>query len=288
MSDFVALWRYWRRDVREFAADDFRTYLAARQRLAGYLGGAVTGKRMLDVGCGQHYPETLLYHNDGNQITGIDLDVVGVGPSLRKYAAIARQNGFKRAAKSLVRELAFDPLYYGELERLYGRKLARSVDLRAADAARLPFEADSFDLVVSTNAFEHIEDLDGAVGEVARVLKPGGLAHIDIHLYTSLSGGHHLEWTFPAREQARRVPPWDHLRANHHAVDYYLNRARWNDYRASFERHLVIVAWLPGRREGERFLTPAVRAELAAYSDDELLTRNIIVVATRRGGAAAT
>ena len=281
MSDYLALWRYWRQGAREFAADDFRIYQEARQRLAGYLGGPVTGKRMLDVGCGQHYPETLLYHNDGNNITGIDLDVVGVGPSVRKYARIVRQNGVGRAAKSLVRELVFDPVYFGELERLYGRSLQRTLDLRTADAARLPFAAASFDLIVSTNAFEHIADLDGAAREIARVLKPGGVAHIDIHLYTSLSGGHHLEWTWPEREQARTAPPWDHLRANSHAVDYYLNKKRWADYRACFERRLRVVDWLPGRREGERFLTPALRSELAAYSDDELLTRNIVVVAAR-------
>ncbi len=282
MSDYLALWRYWRQGARDFAADDFRIYTEARERLAQLLGAAVTGRRMLDVGCGQHYPETLLYHNDGNAITGIDLDVVGVGLSLRKYAAMARRNGPARAAKSLVRELVFDPVYYGELERLYGRRLRRDVDLRTADAAALPFPDGHFDLVVSTNAFEHIADLDGAVREIARVLRPGGLAHIDIHLFTSLSGGHHLEWTWPERDERRIAPPWDHLLANRFPVDYYLNKKRWSDYRACFERHLHIVSWLPGRREGERYLTRELRTELAGYTDDELLTRNIIVVAARR------
>jgi SAM-dependent methyltransferase len=145
----------------------------------------------------------------------------------------------------------------------------------------LPFAEGTFDVVVSTNAFEHIENLDGAVSEAARVLKPGGLAHIDIHLFTSLSGGHHLEWTWPDREQERSVPPWDHLRQNRFPVDYYLNKQRMSAYRACFERHLAIVEWLPGRREGERFLTPQVRGELAPYSDDELLTRNIIVIGAK-------
>jgi SAM-dependent methyltransferase len=281
VSDYLALWRYWRQGAREFAADDFRIYQEARQRLARYLGEPVTGKRMLDIGCGQHYPETLLYYNDGNPITGIDLDVVGVGPSVRKYSAIVRRNGLKRAAKSLVRELVFDPIYFGELDRLYGRKLGRGVDLHTADAAAMPFRGSQFDIVVSTNAFEHIENLDGAVSEIARVLKPGALAHIDIHMFTSLSGGHHLEWTWPDRDQKRSAPPWDHLRQNAYPVAYYLNRQRRAAYRACFERHLAIVAWLPGRREGERYLTPQVRAELSAYSEDELLTRNIIVVARK-------
>jgi len=282
VSDYLALWRYWRQGAREFARDDFRLYQEARQRLTRHLGAPVTGKRMLDIGCGQHYPETLLYHNDGNQITGIDLDVVGVGLSWRKYAAMARQNGLKRAVKSLVRELVFDPVYYGELERLYGRRLDhRGLDLRTADAAALPFADGIFDVVVSTAAFEHIADLDGAVREVARVLKPGGLTHINIHLFTSLSGGHHLEWTWPDRDQQRAVPPWDHLRQNKYPVDYYLNRQREAAYRASFDRHLTIVDWIRGRREGVRYLTPDLRQELAAYSEDELLTRDVVVIAAK-------
>ncbi len=41
-------------------------------------------------------------------------------------------------------------------------------------ATELPFAAASFDAVVACLVFEHIEDVDGAVSEVARVLAPGG------------------------------------------------------------------------------------------------------------------
>jgi SAM-dependent methyltransferase len=43
-----------------------------------------------------------------------------------------------------------------------------------ADAAALPFADDSFDLVVAYNVLMDLDDLPGAVGEVARVLEPGG------------------------------------------------------------------------------------------------------------------
>jgi SAM-dependent methyltransferase len=282
VTGYLELWRYWQQGAREFAREDFRLYREAQERLSAYLNRPLTGLRILDVGCGQHYPETLLYHNDGHHITGIDLDVVGVGPSWRKYAAVARQNGIKRAAKSLVREMVFDPIYFAELDRQAGRKLSHAgIDLRTADAAALPFDDATFDLIVSTAAFEHISDLDAAVREVARVLKPGGLTHIDIHLFTSLSGGHHLEWTWPEREQERTVPPWDHLRQNRHPVDYFLNRQREQAYRACFEQHLHVAAWLRGRREGERYLTPELRAELIGYTEDELLTRNIVVIGAK-------
>ncbi len=51
---------------------------------------------------------------------------------------------------------------------------APSIPLSQAGAAALPFGAESFDAVVACLVFEHIDDVDGAISEVARVLKPGG------------------------------------------------------------------------------------------------------------------
>lgn len=43
-----------------------------------------------------------------------------------------------------------------------------------SEAAGLPFRDASFDAAVACLVFEHIDDLDGAIAEVARVLRPGG------------------------------------------------------------------------------------------------------------------
>ena len=43
-----------------------------------------------------------------------------------------------------------------------------------AEAARLPFPDAGFDAVVACLVFEHIDDVDAAIAEVARVLQPGG------------------------------------------------------------------------------------------------------------------
>ncbi len=43
-----------------------------------------------------------------------------------------------------------------------------------ADAARLPFAGSDFDLVIAYNFLMDVTDLDGSVGEAARVLRPGG------------------------------------------------------------------------------------------------------------------
>ena len=51
---------------------------------------------------------------------------------------------------------------------------ARGVEARVADATQLPFEDDAFDLVVAMWMLYHVPDLDLALAEVRRVLRPGG------------------------------------------------------------------------------------------------------------------
>lgn len=45
-----------------------------------------------------------------------------------------------------------------------------------ADACALPYADASFDAVVSTQVYEYLEDIAGALSELARVLRPGGRA----------------------------------------------------------------------------------------------------------------
>jgi len=52
--------------------------------------------------------------------------------------------------------------------------LGLEVDGRVADAERIPYEADTFDLVVGHAVLHHIPDVPAAMREVLRVLEPGG------------------------------------------------------------------------------------------------------------------
>jgi SAM-dependent methyltransferase len=52
----------------------------------------------------------------------------------------------------------------------------KNVDIVSEDPYKFPLESESFDLVVSGQAFEHIEFPWQTIREIARVLKPGGLA----------------------------------------------------------------------------------------------------------------
>jgi ubiquinone/menaquinone biosynthesis C-methylase UbiE len=49
-----------------------------------------------------------------------------------------------------------------------------SVDIRVGDSTSLPFDDATFDAVVSTQVYEYVAEIDLALREVARVLRPGG------------------------------------------------------------------------------------------------------------------
>ncbi|NDD56020.1 class I SAM-dependent methyltransferase, partial [bacterium] len=59
------------------------------------------------------------------------------------------------------------------VRRLFAQK-GLQADLRVASAELLPFDACSFDAIVSSHTFEHVENDHSAIKECARVLKPGG------------------------------------------------------------------------------------------------------------------
>ncbi|HZL56305.1 MAG TPA: class I SAM-dependent methyltransferase [Bryobacteraceae bacterium] len=56
-----------------------------------------------------------------------------------------------------------------------------SSDLRVADAEKLPFADDSFDIVYAYGVLHHSPDTTKAIREVYRVLRPGGAAKIMIY-----------------------------------------------------------------------------------------------------------
>ena len=99
---------------------------------------------ILDVGCGSGGPALHLARLTGARVTGIDINPDGI-------AAAARQ----AADGGLVDQATF-----------------RVVDVDAA----LPFEADTFDAIISMDAMCHMPLRAHVLEEWRRVLKPGGRA----------------------------------------------------------------------------------------------------------------
>lgn len=61
-----------------------------------------------------------------------------------------------------------------------------SSELRLGDAERLPFADDSFDAVFSIGVLHHTPNIQQAVNEIHRVLRPGGKASIAVYHKNSL------------------------------------------------------------------------------------------------------
>jgi len=96
----------------------------------------VGGKQVLDAACGEGYGSALLA-GAAAAVSGVDRSEETIAHARRRY----------RAAN-----LAF----------------------QVADCLDLPFDADSFDCVVSFETLEHLADHDGLLREFRRVLRPEG------------------------------------------------------------------------------------------------------------------
>lgn len=73
-----------------------------------------------------------------------------------------------------------------EIAQQRARDLGREFDLRVGDAHDLPFEDATFDSVVCTFSLCNIPDVDRAVGEMKRVLKPGGRLLLVDHIRSAV------------------------------------------------------------------------------------------------------
>jgi demethylmenaquinone methyltransferase/2-methoxy-6-polyprenyl-1,4-benzoquinol methylase len=63
------------------------------------------------------------------------------------------------------------------------RRLAGSVEVVRAEAERLPFEDGRFDALTVGYLFRYVENTAATIGELARVVKPGGtIASLEFHV----------------------------------------------------------------------------------------------------------
>ncbi|HKY13461.1 MAG TPA: class I SAM-dependent methyltransferase [Microthrixaceae bacterium] len=110
-----------------------------------------------------------------------------------------------------------------------------------AGAVPLPFRSESFEAAIACLVFEHIDDLDGALAEVARVLRPGGrfLFLLNHPLLQTPGSGWIDDRVLDPPEQYWRVGPYlpeastveqvergVFIRFEHRPLHRYLNSAR--------------------------------------------------------------
>lgn len=56
-------------------------------------------------------------------------------------------------------------------------------DCQKSKGEDLPYKDDYFDMLISRNVLDHVDDVDECIKEMKRVLKPGGLAYIGMNVF---------------------------------------------------------------------------------------------------------
>src|SRR2546421_6211311 len=140
-------------DTREFfdAVEQhrYREYAPWMPEVMGF--NEFAGARLLEIGCGMG-TDLLQFARGGAKVTGVDLTPRSVEIS-RQHLAVYNEPG----------------------------------DFAISDCETLPFAGDSFDVVYSNGVLHHTPDTVGAVGEIHRVLRPGGQARVMLYHRGSLA-----------------------------------------------------------------------------------------------------
>jgi SAM-dependent methyltransferase len=84
------------------------------------------------------------------------------------------------------------PAYGVEVSHAAARSALQVAPVVVGDAARLPFASASIGTAVCTEVLEHVADRAAVFAEIARVLRPGGLAYVTTPNYANLAGLHKL------------------------------------------------------------------------------------------------
>jgi SAM-dependent methyltransferase len=82
--------------------------------------------------------------------------------------------GEGEVAERIVRELGAELVGIDQSERMVEIQRGKGIDARLGDVQDLPFDDGEFDVTVAAWMLYHVPDLDRALAELARVLRPGG------------------------------------------------------------------------------------------------------------------
>jgi SAM-dependent methyltransferase len=90
-------------------------------------------------------------------------------------------------SEQMARQLGAEVRYLDISPHMVELARARGIDAQVGDVQQLRFGDDSFDTVVAAWMLYHVQDIDRALAELARVLEPGG------HLVAVTNGLEHLQ-----------------------------------------------------------------------------------------------
>jgi ubiquinone/menaquinone biosynthesis C-methylase UbiE len=142
----------------------------SHRHLAPWIDAMEPGRTVLEIGCGIGMDSHRMARR-GLRVTGIDLTEIAVETARSRFAR----------------------------DGLHGK-------FETGDAESLPFADGQFDYVYSFGVLHHVADTERAIGEVWRVLKPGGEARIMLYHRRSLNELMHRITGIPFEEKDELCP----------------------------------------------------------------------------------
>jgi SAM-dependent methyltransferase len=141
-------------------------------------GHSLTGKRAADVGCGDGLVDLgLMQKARPGELVGYDIERTDEG----KLRDMARHAGV-------------------------GGRLPRGLHFEESTETTIPADDASFDYVLSWSVFEHVADPVTLALEMRRILRPDGVAFVQLYpFYMSQHGSHLWEWFPEGFEQFQRA-----------------------------------------------------------------------------------
>jgi SAM-dependent methyltransferase len=152
-------------------------------------GGSLDGANVLEVGCGAGIDSILFGLHPVERVVGIDLEFPLNAPDDRGERT-------RRLTRRVLEKVGVEEGVEATLRQ-------QPVQFLPMDATRMDFPEATFDLLVSRAALEHIMPIEQALGEMARVVRPGGLLRHAIDPFFWLKGCH---------KRAVVDIPWAHAR----------------------------------------------------------------------------
>ena len=133
---------------------------------------------------------------DGLDVEGLEVADVGCGDGIIDLGLVhhgkpARLVGFD------VNPVRDDLLLERAVAAHVADALPSALEFAVSDTTKLPAPDDSFDVVVTWSAFEHIDDPATVLTEIRRVLRPDGVFFLQLWPFYHSQHGAHLEEWYP-------------------------------------------------------------------------------------------
>ncbi len=131
-------------------------------------------------------------------VEGDGLSVLDVGCSWGPLVfGAAYSDRVARASGLEIEQLAVDLGNAVVKSQFCSTENAKKIQIVKGAAESLSYEDDVFDLITCHTVIEHVEDVEQCLKEMARVLKPGGVLHLEAPNYIWPYEPHLQIWMFP-------------------------------------------------------------------------------------------